>query len=167
VCLRIVNGASIMTKLLLFVLSHTVAAIVGFALGIYMLPLLTQPEPPSLTELRSHAATAQFQGRFRRDLPGSDFLHWGDGVLAVGPRAVSLLGELAPGPDYALYLSPEFVATEAEFQAVKERAVRLGDVRTFTNFIVPVPDSVDLARYNTVIVWCESFAQFITAAQYR
>jgi hypothetical protein len=45
--------------------------------------------------------------------------------------------------------------------------VRIGDVRTFENFIVPVPESVDPARYNTVIVWCESFAQFITSARYQ
>jgi len=40
-------------------------------------------------------------------------------------------------------------------------------VRTFENFIVPVPASIDVARYDTVIVWCESFRQFITAAGYR
>lgn len=45
--------------------------------------------------------------------------------------------------------------------------VRVGDVRTFDNFVVPLPDPVDVAQYNTVIVWCESFSQFITSAQYR
>jgi len=40
-------------------------------------------------------------------------------------------------------------------------------VKTFENFIVAVPESVDPAACNTVIVWCESFGQFITAAQYR
>jgi hypothetical protein len=32
---------------------------------------------------------------------------------------------------------------------------------------VPVPDGVDPRRYTTVIVWCESFSQFITAEKYR
>jgi hypothetical protein len=45
--------------------------------------------------------------------------------------------------------------------------VRVGDVKTFDNFIVPVPADVDPARYSTVIVWCETFSQFITAARYR
>jgi hypothetical protein len=40
-------------------------------------------------------------------------------------------------------------------------------VRTFENFVVPVPASIDVAHYDTVIVWCESFGQFITAARYR
>jgi hypothetical protein len=44
--------------------------------------------------------------------------------------------------------------------------VRVGDVRTFDNFVVPVPESVDVAQYAAVIVWCETFSQFITAARY-
>jgi len=30
-----------------------------------------------------------------------------------------------------------------------------------------VPEAVDPERYNTVIVWCETFSQFITAAKYK
>jgi hypothetical protein len=45
--------------------------------------------------------------------------------------------------------------------------VRVGDVKTFDAFVVPLPETVDLTQYNTVIVWCESFSQFITAARYR
>jgi hypothetical protein len=32
---------------------------------------------------------------------------------------------------------------------------------------VPVPAGIDPKAYTTVIVWCESFGQFITAARYR
>ena len=85
----------------------------------------------------------------------------------MGRQSVALAGKLAPGPDYKLYLSPEFVETEADFARLKERMVRVGEVKTFENFIVRVPESVDVSRYNTVIVWCESFGQFITAAKYR
>jgi hypothetical protein len=66
-----------------------------------------------------------------------------------------------------LYLSPEFVETEADFKRLKSRMVRVGDVRTFENFVVSVPENIDISRYDTVIVWCESFGQFITAAKYR
>ena len=104
---------------------------------------------------------------FRRDLKGSDLLHWGDGTVSVSPQSIALSGRLAPGPDYKLYLSPEFVETEADFARLKARMMRIGDVKTFENFAVPVPESVDISRYNTVIVWCESFGQFITAARYR
>ncbi|MBP8310136.1 MAG: DM13 domain-containing protein, partial [Burkholderiaceae bacterium] len=35
------------------------------------------------------------------------------------------------------------------------------------NFVVDVPPSVDIEKHSAVIVWCESFGQFITAARYR
>jgi hypothetical protein len=44
---------------------------------------------------------------------------------------------------------------------------RVGDVKTFDNFIVPVPPTIDPYQFTTVIVWCESFNQFITAARYK
>ena len=71
------------------------------------------------------------------------------------------------GSKYAKYLSPEFVETEADFNRPKKNMVRDGDVRTFENFVVAVPAGIDLTKYTAVIVWCETFGQFITAAKYR
>ncbi|MBI1943011.1 MAG: DM13 domain-containing protein [Betaproteobacteria bacterium] len=156
-----------MKRIVLLALSHAIAAAAGFAAGIYALPILVAPPAPSASELKSQAAQAAYTGRFRRDLKDSDLLHWGEGTVSVGRQSVSFVGKLAPGPDYKLYLSPEFVETEADFKRLKERMVRVGDVKTFESFVVPLPASVDPARYNTVIVWCETFAQFITAARYR
>ena len=50
---------------------------------------------------------------------------------------------------------------------IKSKLVRVGDVKTFENFIIAVPESVDPAAYNTVVVWCETFSMFISAAKYR
>lgn len=158
---------SSMKKLLLLLASHATAALVGFAAGIYALPILTAPPAPAAADLAAAAAHAQYQGRFRRDLKGSDALHWGEGTLLVDRNAIALQGRIAPGPDYRLYLSPAFVETEAEFLRLKPRMVQVGDVKTFEGFIVPVPPSVDPGAYNTAIVWCESFSEFITAAKYR
>ena len=152
---------------LLLLASHAVALAAGFALGVYFLPILTAPPAPTSTEVQSAAAKASFTGTFRRDLKDSDALHWGEGTVSVGPAAITLAGKLAPGPDYKLYLSPEFVETEADFLRLKAKMVRVGDVRTFENFVVPVPAGIDPAAYTSVIVWCESFGQFITAAKYR
>ncbi|MBX9926928.1 MAG: DM13 domain-containing protein [Hyphomicrobiaceae bacterium] len=33
-------------------------------------------------------------------------------------------------------------------------------------FIATVPAGVDVSAYDTVVVWCESFSQFITAAKH-
>lgn len=156
-----------MKKLLIFSITHTVALVTGVALGIYLLPILTAPTAPTAAEIQARSGDMQFSGQFRRDLEDSDFLHWGEGNVAVGRRSIALTGRLAPGPDYKLYLSPEFIETEAAFMRLKSRMVLVGDVKTFNNFIVPVPPQVDPANYNTVIVWCESFSQFITAAKYR
>jgi hypothetical protein len=156
-----------MKKSLLLAGSHLGALAVGFALGIYVLPILTAPSAPSQADLAQQSGQATYTGQFRRNLIDSDLLHWGEGTVSVGRHSIALTGKLAPGPDYKLYLSPEFVETEADFARLKERMVRVGDVKTFTNFIVQVPESVDVSRYNTAIVWCESFSQFITAAKYR
>lgn len=156
-----------MKKLFFAVVTHGTTLAVGFALGIYALPILTAPPAPSTAEVRAAAGTQRYSAQFRRDLKGSDALHWGEGTVSVAPRSISLAGEIAPGPAYKLYLATEFVETEADFARIKASALQLGDVKTFKNFIVPVPESVDVDHYNTVIIWCESFSQFITAAKYR
>jgi hypothetical protein len=151
----------------LLVASHLLVGIFGFALGIYVLPILIAPSGPSPGEIEGIRGAAQYTTEFRRDLKGSDFLHWGEGIVSVSPRNVAFKGKLAPGPDYKLYLTPEFVETEDEFLRVKSAAVRVGDIKTFENFIVAVPESVDISRYSAVVVWCERFSMFITAAKYR
>lgn len=154
-------------KKILLVATHLATLAIGFALGIYALPILIAPAPPAAASLATHAADAIYKGRFRRDLKDSDTLHWGEGAVSVGPASIGLQGRLAPGPDYKLYLSPEFVETEADFNRLKSGMVRVADVKTFEGFLVAVPPGVDVSRFNTVVIWCETFSQFITAAQYR
>jgi hypothetical protein len=156
-----------MKNVLALAATHGAALVVGIGLGIYLLPILTAPAAPSAGEVSTAADKAEFKGEFRRDLKDSDFLHWGEGTVSVSRGAIALMGRIAPGPDYKLYLSPEFVETEAEFNRLKPKMARVGDVKTFENFIVPLPANIDPAAYTTVIVWCESFGQFITAAKYR
>jgi hypothetical protein len=154
-------------KKLLLLASHVLALGVGFALGVYFLPVLIAPPAPTTAEVSAQAIEATYKGQFRRDLTDSDALHWGEGTVSVSAKSIALAGELAPGPDYKLYLSPQFVETELDFNRLKPSMVRVGDVKTFKNFLVPVPATVDPTRYNTVVIWCETFAQFITAAKYK
>lgn len=156
-----------MQRFLLLAASHLVIFVGGFALGVYLLPILAAPPAPRVEDVRSAAAGALYQGEFRRDLKGSDALHWGEGRVTVGPQAVTLAGRVAPGPAYKLYLVPGFVDTHDAFVAVKARSLPVGDIKTFENFIVPLPPGVRLQDYDTVVVWCEAFSQFITAAKYR
>ncbi len=156
-----------MKRLIVLALSHALIGAAGFALGIYLLPILIAPPAPSATEITAQAGVPAYTGEFRRDLKDSDLLHWGEGTVMISPTVIALTGRLAPGPDYKLYLSPEFVETEADFVRLKSRMARVGDVKTFENFIVPVPGSIDIQSYAAVVVWCETFSQFITAARYR
>lgn len=158
-------------KTLILAVTHIGFLLTGFVLGIYLLPILTAPPGPSNEQLDTNAQNAEYQGSFKKDLAGSDFLHWGEGQVTLNKTAVTLRGTLAPGPDYKLYLSPVFVQTETEFENAKATMVQVGDVKTFENFHVTISDdlaeSIALSDYNTVIVWCESFGEFITSAQYR
>ena len=154
-------------RTVLLLASHALALLVGFAAGIYALPILTAPDGPDAEQVARAAAGGMYSGVFRRDLKDSDPLHWGEGTVSVSPQQIVFTGRLAPGPDYKLYLSPEFVETEDDFKRLKPGMLRVGDVKTFDNFIVPLPAGADPARYTSVIVWCETFSQFITAAQYR
>ena len=154
-------------KKLVLLISHLIFAALGFALGIYTLPILTAPDAPSSEIMKMAVAEASFNGEFKKNLAGSDFLHWGEGEVSVGKKFISLDGEIAPGPDYKLYLSPDFVDTEATFNQLKSNMVRVGDVKTFKNFVVAVPESINPDDFNTVVVWCESFGEFISAAKYQ
>jgi len=140
---------------------------VGFALGVCLLPIITGPEGPDEAALGQAAQTAQFEATLTRDLKGSDFLHWGEGTISVSADKIVHRGAMSPGPNYKLYLLDTFVEDEAQFLAVKDQAQVIGDVRTFDGFILDVPPGVDVAAYSTVLVWCEAFSEFITAATYR
>lgn len=148
-------------------LSYLLVFTMGFGLGVYLLPILAAPPAPQLTEVQAVAQSRMYGASFRRDLKGSDLFHWGEGQVTVGRDAITLAGRLAPGPAYKLYLVPEFVETEEQFLRLKSRSLLVGNVETFENFIVPLPAGTPVDNYTTVVVWCEAFSRFITAARYR
>lgn len=156
-----------MFKLIKFLVTHGIALALGFALGIYLLPILVAPQAPSDAEVASSTSQAMFSAQFRKDLPGSDFLHWGEGKISISAKQIGFMGSLAPGPDYRLYLTRRLVLTEQEFLNIKSESVVVGEVKTFSNFILPMPDSINPSEYSAVVVWCETFGQFITAAKYQ
>ena len=156
-----------MRRFLLLAATHLVVFTMGFALGVYLLPILAAPPAPTSAELAAASRNAMYSGQFVRTLPGSDPLHWGEGKVTVTRAAVTLQGKLAPGPAYRLYLVPEFVDTPEAFERVRNRSLPVGDIRTFDNFIVPLPQGTPVEQFDTVVVWCESFSRFISAAKYR
>ncbi len=154
-------------KFLGFLVTHTIALVLGVALGIYLLPILTAPEGPSVSEVTSSSQQALYKTRFHKDVAGSDLIHWGEGAVSINKTNISLMGSLAPGPDYFLYLTKNLVDTRDSFLEIKADSLKVGPIRTFDNFIVPLDESVDLEQYGAIVVWCETFSQFITSASYR
>lgn len=156
-----------MLRWFILLITHVLALGFGFALGVYMLPILTAPKGPDKATLQATAGTALFKGRFDRNLKGSDFLHWGEGEIRVMRDKIAHEGRLAPGPNYKLYLTPSFVDTNEGFLKLKGQSALIGDIKTFNGFLVDVPPGVDVGAYTTAVVWCEAFSQFISAAKYR
>ena len=114
--------------------------------------------------MQALATGAERRGRFIRDLPGSDALHWGDGTIMMNTNKIWLDGTISPGPDYRLYLAPEFVDDGAGFLAIKAESRQVGTVKTFENFALELTPAIDFDEYDAVVIWCEAFKQFITAA---
>lgn len=120
-----------------------------------------------MMEINERSKKAVYSATFTRDLKDSDAFHWGDGQVFIGNESITFMGNLAPGPDYRLYLSPEFLETEERFAELKSSMVQVGAINTFENFVVDVPEGIEPSKFNTVIVWCESFGEFITSAKYQ
>ncbi|MDE0951764.1 MAG: DM13 domain-containing protein [Halioglobus sp.] len=153
--------------LMVLIFTHIFVGAFGFVIGIYALPILIAPPSPSVAEIEEMSSKASYTAEFVRDLRGSDALHWGEGKVSIGNNYITLMGKLAPGPDYKLYLSKEFVETESEVEALKSSMLLVGDVKTFDNFFVDVPPNINVSQFNTVVIWCETFGEFITSAKYR
>ena len=154
-------------KILLFIFTHLSVGALGFGLGIYMLPILIAPTSPTESEVTMLSSQTQYSATFKKNLKDSDSFHWGEGQVSIGSEHITLAGKLAPGPDYKLYLSTEFVETEVDFKRLKASMILVGSVKTFDNFVVQVPQGINPSNYNTVIVWCETFGEFITSAKYQ
>jgi hypothetical protein len=149
------------------IFSHILIGLLGFLIGLYTLPILIAPLSPSDSKIVTLSIQNHYTTEFRKNLKDSDILHWGEGKISIGDKYVTFMGELSPGPDYKLYLSPEFIETEEKFKRLKSSMILLGEVKTFDNFIVELSPSIELTQFNTVVVWCETFDEFITSAKYR
>ena len=85
----------------------------------------------------------------------------------VNANRICLDGKIAPGPDYRLYLTPKYVETRAGPQNIKAQSFQSGPVKAFESISLDLPDGLDATNYRAVLIWCEAFEQFITAAELR
>ena len=104
------------------------------------------------------ASSATYRGESRRP-KSSDALHGAKELFLSARRPLRLPVRLAPGPNYKLYVSPEFVKTEAGLQRLKPAMVQVGRVESLENLVVPVADTIDPSPCTTVIVEAEGCAR--------
>ncbi len=83
----------------------------------------------------------------------------------MNANKIWLDGTISAGPDYRLYLAPEFVDDGAGVLAIKAESLQIATVKTFENFTPNLPPAIDLDEYDAVVICCEAFKQFITAAR--
>ena len=134
-------------------------------LGAYFLTILTAGLSLDQAALQALASSAERQDRFVRDLPGSGALRRVDGTIVVNANKIWFDGTVSPGPDYRLYLLPEFVDDGAAFLAITAESRQIGAVKTFENFALGLPLAIDLDEYDAVVIWREAFEQFFTVAR--
>jgi hypothetical protein len=154
-------------KITLLVFSYMIVFLLGLGLGIYLLPILTAPKSVDIDKIIKLEKNALYKTLFVKDLKGSDLFHWGEAKITVSKNEIIVNGSIAPGPDYKLYLTKEFVEQEEEFLFIKDKSKYIAEVKTFKNFVITIPENIDINDYNTIVIWCESFSEFITAAKYK
>ena len=141
----------------------------GFALGVYLLPVIVEWQnrdnaPVQVTEAKADDPVGQFD----RSSPGSDALHWGEGTVRVtdGKLVFEEDVELAPGPDYRIYLIKKFANTKKDFLAIKSQANEVAKLKVFSGPLsFDIPPEVDTDVYDNVLVWCEAFSMYIASAR--
>ena len=149
----------------IFLLGGVLGTAFGIAVGFFIFPYVFPPPPAveSLTEADRSRLVAS--GAFIHANP-ADPVHWGRGKVSVYERTVFLEGDfkVGPGPKYHVYLVPKAqVRSEADVKSAT--AVDLGRLRSFEGSQrYPIPNSVKLDDYKSVVIWCEQFSVLISPA---
>ena len=154
-------------KKIIIISTYLITLMFGFGLGVYFLPIIIAEKSQSIQEIENIKKQATYETEFKRGQRGNDFFHWGEGKVYISNQYISLKGQIAPGPDYKIYLLKNFVEHEDEFIPVKSDAKFVSDLKLFKNFVIKVPVDVKVSDYNTILIWCEKFKEFITSAKYK
>jgi hypothetical protein len=96
----------------------------------------------------------------------SDPVHWGKGKVSAYDRTIFLESdfEVGPGPKFHVYLVPK-ASVRREADVKDAMYVDLGRLRAFKGSQrYPIPEGVDVKKYESVVIWCERFGVLITPA---
>ncbi len=149
-----------------FIVGGLLGAGAGFALGIFVYPYLFLADIVAMDKVDARSAAALVaQGTFIHANP-SDPIHYGKGKVSVYRDLVHLEAdfEVGPGPKFHVYLVPDASVTPST-RVAQTMFVDLGRLKAFKgsqNYAVPA--GVDLASYQSVVIWCEQFGVLISPA---
>jgi hypothetical protein len=155
--------------ILSFIAGAVAGTAFGVALGFFAFPYVFPPPPAAeqLSEVDRRGAVLA-EGTFIHANP-SDPIHYGKGTATVRRDNV-FLGEdfeVGPGPKFHVYLVPK-ATIRSSSDLKNEMFVDLGRLRAFKGSQrYAVPPGVDLAKYQSVIIWCEQFSVLISPADLK
>lgn len=153
-------------SIVIFVVGGLLGSAAGFALGIFVYPYLFLADIVATEKVENKASRKTLAtGAFIHANP-RDPVHYGKGKVTVYQDLVHLGSdfEVGPGPKYHVYLVPERNVIPST-NVAKTMFVDLGRLKAFKgsqNYSVPA--GVDLARYESVVIWCEQFGVLISPA---
>ena len=155
-------------SLIMFVAGTVLGVAAGFALAIFVYPYIFLNDIVASEAMPDRSGTAVARGAFIHADP-RDPIHYGAGSLTVYRDLVRLEEDfqVGPGPKYHVYLVPERQVTP-QTAVAKTAFVDLGRLRAFKgsqNFALP--PGTDLARYGSVVIWCEQFGVLISPAELK
>jgi hypothetical protein len=154
--------------LAIFLLGGVLGTGFGVALGFFFFPFVFPPPPAAEQLTEADRARLVASGTFIHASP-SDLIHYGKGGVRVYEKAVFLEPdfEVGPGPAFHVLLVPKSGIRESG--EVKDAMyVDLGGLRAFKGSQrYPIPAGVDLAKYQSVVIWCERFAALISPADLK
>ena len=152
--------------IVVFVIGGVLGIAAGFALGIFVYPYIFLADIVATDRVeRPDTRKVVATGTFIHANP-SDPIHYGKGRVTVYEDLLHLESdfEVGPGPKFHVYLVPEKNITPST-NVAKLMYVDLGRLKAFKgsqNY--PIPAGVDLARYETAVIWCEQFGVLVSPA---
>jgi Electron transfer DM13 len=151
---------------LVFLIGGVLGLAGGFALGIFVYPYLFLADIVATEKVDERAAgTVLARGEFTHANP-SDPIHYGKGRVTIYGDVLHLEPdfEVGPGPKYHVYLVPEKNVLPST-NVARTMFVDLGRLKAFKgsqNYSVPA--GVDIAKFDSVVIWCEQFDVLISPA---
>ena len=155
-------------SLLIFFVGGILGTAFGVAVGFFAFPYVFPPPPAAEMLTAEEQTRVVARGTFIHANP-SDPVHYGSGGVTVYENTVFLEGDfkVGPGPKYHVYLVPK-AEVRSNSDVPNTMFIDLGRLRAFEGSQrYPIPQGIDLKKYQSVVIWCEQFGVLISPADLK